>query len=220
MPTSMKRIRVLVADDHALIRAGIIALLESLERVEVVGQAEDGGQALDLIEKLSPDVVLLDLQMPGKSGFEVLRETTARFPAVKIVALSVHDSQEYAVRAVESGAAGFLPKSAAGGELELAIDQVVRGEQYLSPFITSQSDDFATSRGANDIDAKAITPRQREVLVLVAEGFSTKDIAITLRISVKTVETHRAQLMDRLGIHDVARLVRYAIRTGIVKLEG
>lgn len=216
----MKPIRVLLADDHTLIRAGISALLERMEHVEVVGEAVDGRQALKLIQELTPDVVLLDLQMPGLSGFEVLQETTRKFPNVKIVVLSVYDTEEYALRAIKSGAAGYLPKSAASAELELAIHRVIRGEQYLPP-ILAQAVSFELE-GSNYTGRPPVelTPRQREVLILIAEGYSTKDIARTLEISVKTVETHRAQLMDRLAIHDVASLVRYAIRTGIVKLDA
>jgi DNA-binding NarL/FixJ family response regulator len=215
----VKRIRVLLADDHTLIRAGISALLERMDRVEVVGEAVDGRHALKLIQELMPDIVLLDLQMPGLSGFEVLQETSKRFPAVKIIVLSVHDTEEYALRALRSGAAGYLPKSAASTELELAVDQVIRGEQYL-PSILAQTVSVGSARGGNTLRSgpMELTPRQREVLTLVAEGYSTKDIARALEISVKTVETHRAQLMERLGIHDVAGLVRYAIRIGIVKL--
>ena len=216
----MKPIRVLLADDHTLIRAGISALLESMERIEVVGEAVDGRHALELIQKVTPDVVLLDLQMPGLSGFEVLQETTENFPDVKIVVLSVHDSEEYALRAFQSGAAGYLPKSAASAELELAISQVTSGEKYLSPIIAQRASLESATRGPMGRSAPVeLTPRQREVLVLVSQGYSTKDIARTLGISVKTVETHRAQLMERLGIHDLAGLVRYSIRTGIVNLD-
>jgi DNA-binding NarL/FixJ family response regulator len=216
----VKPIRVLLADDHTLIRAGIRALLERMERVEVVGEAADGHQAIERIQEALPDVVLLDLQMPGLSGFEVLRETTERFPAVKVIVLSVHDSMEYASRALLAGAVGYLPKSAASSELELAMDQVMRGEQYLSPTIAQTDSLEPTSGDQTRRPAPAkLTPRQLEVLTLVTQGYSTKDIARTLRISVKTVETHRAQLMERLGIHDVAGLVRYAIRTGIVTLD-
>ena len=218
----MKAIRVLVADDHTLIRAGIGALLSKLERVELVGEAVDGPHALKLIQELAPDVVLLDLQMPGLNGFEVLQQTAARFPEVKIVVMSVHDTYDYAARAVGLGAAGFLPKSAASDELEIAIDEVTRGRQYLSPFISELSSvNFnGDAKAPSQTESAKLTPRQREVLVLVAGGLSTKDIAATLGISVKTVETHRAQLMERLKIHDVAGLVRYAIRTGIVNLDG
>jgi DNA-binding NarL/FixJ family response regulator len=216
----VKPIRVLLADDHALIRAGISALLERVERVEVVGEAVDGRHALKLVQELAPDIVLLDLQMPGLSGFEVLQESTEKFPDVKIVVLSVHDTPDYALRALQAGAAGYLPKSAASAELEIAIDQVSRGKQYLSPIIARMASLESSKGGPSGREApEELTPRQREVLTLIAEGYSTKDIARALGISVKTVETHRAQLMERLGIHDVASLVRYAIRTGIVKLD-
>jgi DNA-binding NarL/FixJ family response regulator len=216
----VKTIRVLLVDDHTLVRAGISALLERMDRMSVVGEAVDGRQAMKLIPELKPDVVLLDLQMPGLSGFEVLKEASEKFPKVKIIVLSVHDSVEYAHRAIASGAAGYLPKSAASAELELALRHAMRGEQYVSPTLlansTSQSSQPSDMRRAAQIE---LTPRQREVLALVAEGHSTRDIAQALGISVKTVETHRAQLMERLGIHDVAGLVRYAIRAGIANLD-
>jgi DNA-binding NarL/FixJ family response regulator len=216
----VKPIRVLLVDDHTLIRAGISALLERMERVEIVGEAADGRDAMKLIQELTPDVVLLDLQMPGLSGFEVLQQTTEKFPHVKVIVLSVHDTQEYALRALSAGSIGYLPKSAASSELELAIDQVMRGERYLSPTIAQLvSNDFTKDGHAGRSAHVELTPRQREVLTLVTQGFSTRDIARALGISVKTVETHRAQLMERLGIHDVAGLVRYAIRAGIVKLD-
>jgi DNA-binding NarL/FixJ family response regulator len=216
----VKRIRVLLVDDHTLIRAGISALLERIEHVEIVGEAVDGHHAQELIDEFSPDVVLLDLQMSGLSGYELLQELSQRFPQIKIVVLSVHDTAEYALRAIRGGASGYIPKSAASGELELAIDQVTRGEQYLSPTIASDASLTSTSKvPAGGVVQVDLTPRQREVLVLIAKGFSTKDAARSLGISVKTVETHRAQLMGRLGIYDVAGLVRYAIRTGTINLD-
>lgn len=217
----MRRIRLLLADDHALIRAGITALLERMEYVEVVGQAEDGGRTINLIRELGPDIVLLDLQMPGSSGFDVLQEATQKFPHVKIVVLSVHDTKDYALRALRSGAAGYLPKSAASAELEIAINRVVAGEQYISPAIAELAALDSDSFVPEDREAALeLTPRQREILILIAEGRSTKDIAHILDISVKTVETHRAQLMARLKIHDVASLVRFAVRAGILRLDA
>lgn len=216
----MKPIRVLLADDHTLIRAGIRALLERMERIEVVGEAGEGGEAMRLIEQLRPDIVLLDLQMRGLSGFEVLEETRAKFPEVKVIVLSVLEAEEYALWAVRSGASGYLHKSAASQELERAIDQVTRGEQYL-PTALAQTASIEPARvedTRSDVQLE-LTPRQREVLTLIAEGYSTRDIARALGISVKTVETHRAQLMDRLDIHDVASLVRYAIKMKLVSLE-
>lgn len=215
----MKPIRVLLADDHALVRAGIRALLERMDRVEVVGEAGDGRRALDLIQELRPDIVLLDITMPGLSGFEVLKETTEKFPEVHVIALTVHDAEEYAFQALRSGAAGYLPKSAASAELEEAILLVMDGQKYLSPKIAQRAVLMYLQSGQAGSTLQELTPRQREVLTLISEGCSTKDIASKLGISVKTVETHRAQLMERLDIHDVAGLVRYAIRTGIIKLD-
>jgi DNA-binding NarL/FixJ family response regulator len=212
----VKTIQVVLADDHALVRAGIRALLERIDKVEVVGEAGDGQQALKLIEELSPDVVLLDLTMPGLSGFEVLKETSERFPDVNMIVLSVHDSEEYAFHALRSGAVGYLPKSAASDELEVAIQQVLRGEKYLSPSIAPEAS-LEFSKESNE--TPELTPRQMEVLTLIAHGSSTREVASALNIAVKTVETHRAQLMERLNIHDVAGLVRYAIKKGLVNLD-
>ena len=213
----MRQIQVLVADDHALVRAGIRALLERIDRVHVVGEAGDGLQALELIKELGPDVVLLDLTMPGLSGFEVLKETTERFPEVNMIVLSVHDTAEYAIHALRSGASGYLPKSAASVELEVAIQRVMRGEKYVSPRIAPEAS-LEFSAGESEATVE-LTPRQLEVITLISEGSSTKDIARTLNISIKTVETHRAQLMERLNIHEVAGLVRYAIKKGLVKID-
>jgi len=215
----VKPIRVLVIDDHTLIRAGITALLERMEHVEVIGEAGDGGEAMKLIEELTPNVILLDLQMPGLSGFEVLEQTAAKFPKVKIIVLSVHDAEVYALRALKAGAVGYLPKSAASTELERAISQVVRGERYLPTPVGRTASVESESNELPNLPKLELTPRQREVLTLIAEGYSTKNIARALGISVKTVETHRAQLMDRLNIHDVASLVRYAIKMKLVSLE-
>lgn len=213
----MRQIQVLVADDHALVRAGIRALLERIDRVQVVGEAGDGLQALELIKELGPDVVLLDLTMPGLSGFEVLKETSERFPDVNMIVLSVHDTAEYAIHALRSGASGYLPKSAASVELEVAIQRVMRGEKYVSPRIAPEAS-LEFSGGESEATVE-LTPRQLEVITLISEGSSTKDIARALNISIKTVETHRAQLMERLNIHEVAGLVRYAIKKGLVKID-
>jgi DNA-binding NarL/FixJ family response regulator len=191
-----------------------------MERIEVVGEAGDGREAMVMIKELRPDIVLLDLQIPGLSGFEVLRETTAKFPAVKVIVLSVHDAQEYALQTIQAGAAGYLPKSAASTDLERAINQVISGENYLPTELTQASSPEASPSESSGSDGQVdLTPRQREVLTLIAEGYSTKNIARALGISGKTVETHRAQLMDRLNIHDVASLVRYAIKMKLVSLE-
>jgi len=212
----LRNIQVVLADDHALVRAGIRALLERIDGVEVVGEAGDGQQALELIEQLDPDVVLLDLTMPGLSGFEVLKETSEKFPNVNMIVLSVHDSEEYAFHALRSGAVGYLPKSAASTELEEAIERVLGGEKYVSPSIAPEAA-LEFSKAVPETSPE-LTPRQMEVLTLIAHGSSTREVARSLSISVKTVETHRAQLMERLNIHDVAGLVRYAIKKGLVNI--
>lgn len=215
----MKPIRVVIADDHALVRAGIRALVEKIEGIVVVGEAGTGSQALELVGEHRPDLMLLDITMPDGGGFEVLEQVTKKYPEIRIIVLTVHEAGEYAIRALREGAAGFLPKSAASTELEQAIQTVVRGEVYISPE-TSRKTLLEYGKGATKRDLLAtLSPRQREVLRLIAEGKTTKQIAQLLKISVKTVETHRAQLMERLGIHDVAGLVRYAIIVGLIEVE-
>jgi RNA polymerase sigma factor (sigma-70 family) len=211
----------LLVDDHALVRAGIHSLLEEVESLEVVAEAGDGRQALELIERLRPDVVLLDLAMPGLSGFEVLKVSRERFPEVRVIVITIHEEEEYAFHALRSGAAGYLPKTASSAELKLAIDHVMGGKKYLSPNIVQRAAiDFSEHRGVARKTFADLTPRQREVLILIAEGHTTKEIARMLNISVKTVESHRGQLMDRLDIHDIAGLVRYAIKFGLVSIEN
>jgi DNA-binding NarL/FixJ family response regulator len=216
----MTPIRVLIADDHALVRAGIRALVEKIEGVVVVGEAGKGSEALELVKDLRPNLILLDITMPDGGGFEVLDQVTKKYPEIRVIVLTVHEAGEYAIRALREGAAGFLPKSAASTELELAIQTVVRGEPYISPE-TSRKTLLEIGKGTTKRDLLAtLSPRQREVLRLIAEGRTTKQIAHVLEISVKTVETHRAQLMERLGIHDVAGLVRYAIIVGLIEVDN
>jgi len=211
-------IRVLLADDHALVRAGIRALLNAIEGVEVIAEAGNGREALQLIHDLQPDIVLLDVTMPGLSGLEVLEESKKQFPELRVIILTVHDAGEYAMQALRAGAAGYLLKSAAATELQLAIETVSRGETYVSDEV-SRKTLLEYSRGPTEQPLARLTPRQREILILIAEGLSTKDIGRSLNISVKTVESHRAQLMERLDIHDIASLVRYSIKMGLVKVE-
>jgi DNA-binding NarL/FixJ family response regulator len=215
----VKPIRVLLADDHALVRAGIRVLIQEIEGVQVVAEASDGQEALSLIEAQQPDLVLLDITMPGPNGLEVLEQTAKAFPQTRVIVLTVHEGEEYVTRALRAGAAGYLPKSAAGAELELEIKAVVAEGIYISPEI-SKKIFLEHSNGANVRGSVAeLTPRQGEVLRMIAEGFTTKAIAHNLNISVKTVETHRSTLMERLNIHDVAGLVRYAIKMGLVTIE-
>jgi DNA-binding NarL/FixJ family response regulator len=217
---AVKPIRILLADDHVLVRAGIRVLVEEIEGIEVVAEAGNGQEALRLIRTHTPDVALLDIAMPLLNGFEVLDEVTRDLPNLNVIVLTVHETEEYALYAFRHGAKGYLPKTAATAELELAIKAVARGETYLSPAL-SQKTFFnrVKSLSTNSVALRELTPRQREVLRLIAQGQSTKDIALTLDISAKTVEAHRAQLMARLDIHDVAGLVRYAIKTGLVEID-
>ena len=214
----MKAIRTLIADDHALVRAGIRALVEKIEGVTVVAEAGKGSEAKELITDLKPDLVLLDITMPDGNGFDVLLHVQKSFPETRIIVLTVHEAGEYAIRALREGAAGFLPKSAASTELEQAIQAVMNGETYISPE-TSRKTLLEYGKGTKRDLLDTLSPRQREVLRLIAEGRTTKQIAQMLEISVKTVETHRAQLMERLDIHDVAGLVRYAIIVGLIEVE-
>src|SRR5215216_2804773 len=215
----MKPIRVLIADDHALVRAGFRALVEKIEGLVVVGEAGKGSEALELVKELKPNLMLLDLTMPDGGGFEVLAQVKKQFPELRVIILTVHEAGEYAKRALREGAAGFLPKSVAGTELEQAIQAVLRGERYI-PTEMSVKTMLEDGKETTKKDQLAtLSRRQREVLRLIAEGRITKQIAQELEISVKTVETHRAQLMKRLGIHDVAGLVRYAIIVGLIEVE-
>ena len=214
----MKSIRVLIADDHALVRAGIRALVEKIEGIVVVGEAGTGSEAMELVKELKPNLMLLDITMPDGGGFDVLDHVTKKYPDLKVIVLTVHDAGEYAIRALREGAAGFLPKSAASIELEQAIQTVIRGEVYISPE-TSRKTLLEYGKGTKKELLGTLSPRQREVLRLIAEGKTTKQIAQLLQISVKTVETHRAQLMERLDIRDVAGLVRYAISVGVIEIE-
>jgi DNA-binding NarL/FixJ family response regulator len=217
----VKPIRVLLADDHTLVRAGVRGLLQGLAGVEVVGEAEDGHEALRLSEQLRPDVVLLDVGMPGLNGLEVAGRLATLDSSIRVLILSMHTSEEYVLRALRAGCAGYLLKRSAVSELEVAVRAVARGETYLSPAVSKQVvDDYVGRTGGATDPLEALTPRQREVLQLVAEGHTSKEIAERLGLSFKTVEAHRAQIMERLGLQDLAGLVRFAVRVGLVIPEG
>jgi DNA-binding NarL/FixJ family response regulator len=216
----MKPIRILLADDHALVRAGIRALVQNIQGVEVVAEAVDGREALAAVKKHQPDLVLMDISMAGLNGLEAASRVTKDFPGVRVIILSAHSNEEYVCQALRAGASGYLLKDAGTSELDLAIKAVARGETYLSPGVSKHViADYLRRTGGESGALELLTPRQREILQLIAEGHTTKQIANTLHISVKTVETHRTQLMERLDIHDVAGLVRFAMRTGLVS-EG
>jgi DNA-binding NarL/FixJ family response regulator len=221
----MSVIRVLLADDHNLVRAGIRSLIQGLSGIEVIAEASDGREALSLIEIHRPDVVLMDIAMSGLNGLEATARVVRDFPDVRVIILSMHANEEYVWQALRSGASGYLLKDAGTAELELAIKAVARGETYLSPPISKHVIDDYIQRVGGKVDkeklegplSERLTQRQREILQLIAEGHTTQAIAQELNISVKTVETHRMQLMERLDIHDIAGLVRYAIRIGLVR---
>jgi DNA-binding NarL/FixJ family response regulator len=213
------RIRVLLSDQHALVRAGIRALLERIDEVKVVAEGAGGQQTLELIEAFNPNILLLDTTMPGFSGLELLKEIVDKFPRVRVIVLTLHDNEEYAALALRAGAAGILSESAASNELELAIKAVARGEDYLATEISKQATLKYLKGAVSGTFSPVLTARQREVLQMIAEGHATKEIARLLNISAKTVETHRAQTMDRLDIHDVVGLVRYAIKIGLVEID-
>jgi DNA-binding NarL/FixJ family response regulator len=216
----MNMTRVLLADDHGLVRAGIRALLEKIPNVEVVGEAGTGREALELARSKLPSIVLMDIAMAELGGLEALPRITKDFPSVKVIILSAHASEEYVIRALREGASGYMLKDSATTELELAINSVIHGKIYLSPSISrTVIDDYLQRVGGAVSPLEQLTSRQREILQSIAEGKNAKEIAADLDISIKTVESHRLQLMDRLNIHDVPGLVRYAIRNGLVSAE-
>jgi DNA-binding NarL/FixJ family response regulator len=223
----MKAIKVILVDDHELVRTGIRSLIQNISGVEVIAEANNGRDAVRLIDELTPDLVLLDIAMPELNGLEVISRISKDNTNTKVIILSMHKNEEYVVQALKAGAAGYLLKDSSANELEIAVNAVIRGETYLSPAISKHvvdnylrriSDVTSEKEKGPDI-FKQLTSRQREILQLIAEGNSTKEIANKLNVSIKTVETHRMQLMDRIGIHDVAGLVRYAIRMGIITVK-
>jgi DNA-binding NarL/FixJ family response regulator len=211
---------IILADDHELVRAGIRSLLETFPGIRIEAETGDGKEALELVRRLEPDILLLDITLPGLIGLEVAARIRKLGIRTRVLMLSMHAGPDYVARALQSGAAGYLIKDSAVDELAAALECVLRGRQYLSQDINLEIvKGFLDAGEAVDKDLAVLTPRQREILQLVAEGFSTRDIAERLHVSVKTVETHRSQLMSRLGIFDVPGLVRFAIRTGLVTAE-
>jgi DNA-binding NarL/FixJ family response regulator len=213
--------RIVLVDDHALVRAGIRSLLESIDGVEVVAEIGDGLEALEVVKKERPDAILLDITLPGLNGLEVAERISRLNTGTRVLMLSMHTGPEYVARALSAGALGYLFKDSAFEELSTALQAVMRGRQYLSKTIDpGLVEQFLRSQGDGLDELDVLTRRQRQVLQLIAEGMGTRDIADRLHVSIKTVETHRAQLMDRLNIRDVPGLVRFAIRMGIVNVDG
>jgi DNA-binding NarL/FixJ family response regulator len=211
-------VRVLLADDHELVRAGIRALLEKIGNVTVTAEAGDGHEVLEFLARDEPDVLLMDISMPRLNGMETLGRIAKEFPSVRVIFLSVHQNSEYLWQAINAGAAGYLLKRASATELERAINAVMQGRFYLCSELAPLARQLPTVplAGLRNKPLEGLTDRQREILQLIAEGETTKGIALLLKISCKTVEYHRAQLMERLNIFDLAGLVRFAMRTGVI----
>jgi DNA-binding NarL/FixJ family response regulator len=217
-------IRVVLADDHNLVRAGIRALLERLPGVKVVGEASDGHEALALVAREKPDLALLDIGMPSLNGLEAAPRIAREAPRTRLVILSMHSDEKHVAQALRLGVAGYVLKDACADELPVLVRAVMQGETYLSPGISRQVVEalkvrMAAAEAGSDPVVELLTPRQREILQLYAEGKNTKEIASVLGLSVKTVESHRSEIGNRLKIRDLAGLVRYAIRTGLVSAD-
>jgi DNA-binding NarL/FixJ family response regulator len=203
-------VRVLLADDHTLVRAGIRRIIEGFPEMEVVAEARDGREAIDMVALHRPDIAIVDLSMPVQDGFAVTRQIRAQYPGTAVVIMSMHTDTGYVRQAMSAGALGFVVKEAAPAELELALHAAANGQTFLSPKVSGRMMNAMLRRDPNDRLAD-LSPRQREILVRLARGQSTKEIAADLSISVKTVETHRARMMETLGMRRGTDLVRFAI---------
>jgi DNA-binding NarL/FixJ family response regulator len=216
----MSNVRLLLVDDHWLVRASLKSLLEDFVGLDVVAEASNGREAMEQIVQHRPDMVLMDISMPELNGVEATRRIIDLHPDVRVVVLSMHADEEHVLRALRAGASAYVLKGSAPRELELAIDAVARGQIFLSPAISRHIMEIYLNRSAAKSSVlDQLTPRQREILQLIAEGHSSKQIAQMLDTSVKTIESHRASLMERLDIHDIAGLVRYAVRNGLVSSD-
>ncbi len=214
----MNCLRVLLVEDHALVRAGMRALLQKIDGLEVISDVGDGWEAVKSVQTDAPDLVLMDIAMPGLNGLDATSRIVKESPNTRVILLSMHANEEYLQQALQVGASGYLLKGAELAELELAIRTVGKGERYLTPAVAKYA--IEAYRGKSDGPSgplAKLSMRQREILQLIAEGRTTKEIASYLNLSVKTVETHRSQLMERLEIHDVPGLVRFAIRVGLIQ---
>lgn len=216
----MSKIKVLIVDDHTLVRDGIRALLALVSDVKVVGEAANGREALEQVEKLTPDIVLMDLAMPIMNGLEATRRIRKKFPGTKVLVLTQYEDREYIIPTIEAGARGFVSKMAAFSELATAIQALCRGGSFLSPMAAAAVvEEFQSKAGEEDMDPyHHLTDREREMLKLIAEGYTAKEIADLLMLSVRTVETHKSNLMKKLNIRNKADLIKFAIRRGIITI--
>lgn len=213
------KIHIVLAEDHTILREGLKALLSSDPEFEIIAEAEDGREAVRCVQKLEPDLILMDLSMPRMSGIEAIREIKKRFPATKIIALTVHKTEEYLHTTLQAGADGYVLKDATRDELVLAIKHVMKGKSYLSPGVSERViEGYLEGKGSLMPGSpwESLSQREREVLKLIAEGYKNKEIARDLCISLKTVEKHRANLMKKLDLHNAAALTVYAMQKGLV----
>lgn len=217
----MNKIRVFLADDHLILREGIRSLLGKVPDIEIVGEAGEGGEAVDKVEQLLPDVVLMDITMPGMSGLEATRQIKQKYPQVKVLILTIHETNQYLSQMLQAGASGYVVKTTAASELISAIRAVHQGDVYLYPSITRMLVEDYLQRvkgGEEKTSYEGLTSREREILMYIAEDKKNKEIADILGISVRTVQAHRTNLMDKLGAHDRTELVKYAISKGMIDL--
>ncbi len=219
----MAKIRVLIADDHALVREGVRMILALHEDIEVVGEAANGSEAIEQVDKLSPDVVLMDIAMPGLGGLEAMLEIRQLKPETRVLVLTQYDNTEYIYRFLKSGAAGYVLKKAAGNDLVAAIRAVYQGKSFVDPSIADKVIKGFLERPdvkEDEIVYESLSDREKQVLKLIAEGYTAQQIADILHLSIKTIMTHRTNLMDKLGFHNRAELIKYAIRKGLVRVDS
>jgi len=215
-----KKVRIVLAEDHTILREGLRALLSADAKFEIVGEAADGRQAVRTVEKLGPDLVMMDLSMPRMTGMDAIREIKKRYPETKIIALTVHKTEEYLRTTLQVGANAYVLKDATRDELLMAIENVLKGQTYLSPGVSEKVIEGYLEGKESRLPSSTLgllSPREREILKLIAEGYKNKEIAADLCISLKTVEKHRANLMKKLDLHNAAALTAYAIEQGLVE---
>jgi DNA-binding NarL/FixJ family response regulator len=216
----MDKIKVLLVDDHAIMRDGIRALLGLHDDIEIIGEASEGQEAIEKTRDLSPDVIVMDVAMPGMDGLEATRRIKKQLPTVKVIVLTQYDNKEYILSAIKAGAAGYVPKRALGSELVSAIRTVYRGESFLYPSAAAVLIDDYRLQAKTAEPYDRLTPREREILKLIAEGHTTREIANTLFISFKTVIGHRAKIMEKLGLRNRTELFKFAVRKGLLTLDA
>lgn len=216
----MAKIRVLLADDHAIVREGVKMILIKEPDIEVVGEASDGQEALDLVDRLKPGVVVMDISMPGMGGIEATQHVRERHPGVNVLALTMHEDESYVFKLLRAGASGYVLKRAAAQDLVQAVRAAAKGEAFLYPSVARKVVEDYLKRVETGEDRErydGLTEREKEILTVIAQGLSNQQIAQKLYISIKTVQTHRAHILEKLGLHDRTELVRYAIRKGLIE---